>query len=350
MFQRLRQKSTPEPTNEEQITITPDTSEIIRVMSAMLSRTSMEGVLHNALDYAVKILDGNARGFAILQHGQDEISAVYGYTRDLVGLKVRGPWANMSARILSDGSREFYDANTSEQHGYFDAAGMQDVPLTLVVPITDRNRAWGALVLDRTSNDGISPSQQELVSRWASSVAPLLGIISAREEWQNAARRITSAVVEAIESREFDNLGHARQVTDLSLQIGKSIQLNESELEELWFAGMLHDLGKVHGEQGHHLFGANFLHEVPHLREAQKGIRHHHENWDGTGEPDSLKGKDIPLHARIVAVANAYAHAGNLADVQSEAGVNLDEDLVNHLVGCLTEGQSEQDSQPESDL
>lgn len=338
MFQRFRQKPTEVTPNEEKVpTVSPDADEIVRVMSAMLSRPTMEGVLHNALDYAIKLLGGNAKGFAVLQRGQDEISAVYGYTRDLVGLQVRGPWSNMSARILSDGSRELYDANTAQQHQCFDAAGMKDVPLSLVVPITDRNRAWGALVLDRTvSTDGVTPTQQEQVSRWATAIAPLLGIISAREEWQNAARRITAAVVEAIESREFDNLGHAKQVTETSLRIGRSIQLNDAELEDLWFAGMLHDLGKIHGDQGHPLFGANFLHEVPHLRDAQKGIRHHHECWDGTGEPDGLQGKDIPLHARIIAVANAYTHLGKLELVQKQAGQTLDNDLVGHLVSVVS--------------
>ncbi|AAF11128.1 HD-GYP domain-containing protein [Deinococcus radiodurans R1 = ATCC 13939 = DSM 20539] len=311
-----------------------------RVLAELLSRPSAEGVLENALAYAATLLGGNVNGYAVVRRGQDKVAAVFGYPRSLIGTALSGPWAAMRPRVLSDGSSELYEANAPELHKVLDAAGMRDVPLSLVVPVSDRGRTLGALVLDRTNADPISPTQQEAVARWATAVAPILGMLDARDDWQQAARQVSSAVVEAIESQDFDGLGHSAAVADASMKIGRSLGLSSRELEELWFAATLHDLGKIHGEQGHALVGANFLQNVPHLAEAQKAIRHHHERWDGQGEPDKLAGEDIPLYARILAVANAYVRTGDLERVQAQAGKGLDPRVVNALHKALEKAAS----------
>lgn len=281
------------------------------------------------------MLGGNIKGFAILRRGQDRVVAVYQYPRSLVGLNLSGPWAAMRPKLLPEGSHELYESNSSDMHKHLDAAGMRDVPLSLVIPVTDRGRGVGVLVLDRTNNETITPTQQEELTRFGTAVGPLIGLLDSRDEWQQAARKITSAVVEAVESRDFDSLGHAQAVAETSVRIGRELGLTGRELEELWFAATLHDVGKIHGAQGHELVSANFLHGVPNLAEARKAIRHHHERWDGAGEPDHLAGEDIPLYARILAVANAYANLGGLAGVQDEAGRSLDPTLVSTLEKAL---------------
>ena len=137
--------------------------------------------------------------------------------------------------------------------------------------------------------------------------------------------------MEAVESRDFDALGHSQAVAELSLKMGRALRLNERELEELWYAAILHDIGKIHAEEGHALIGAHFLHGVPHLSEAQKAIRYHHERWDGNGEPDKLVAEAIPLYARILAVANAYVSTNDLRRLQVLAGKTLDPRLVELL-------------------
>ncbi|MDO4244796.1 MAG: HD-GYP domain-containing protein [Deinococcus sp.] len=306
-----------------------------RVLTELLARPSAEGILENALAYASTLLGDHVNGYAIVRRGQDKVAAVFGYPRSLIGTVLSGPWAAMRPRILSEGSSELYESNASEVHKVLDAAGMREVPLSLVVPISDRGRTLGALVLDRTSSDPITPMQQEAVARWATAVAPILGMLDARDDWQQAARQISGAVVEAIESQEFDGVGHAAAVAENSLRIGRAMGLSARELEELWFAATLHDLGKIHGEQGHAQVGANFLQNVPHLSEAQKAIRNHHERWDGQGEPDKLSGEDIPLYARILAVANAYVRTGEVERVHAQSGKGLDPRVVAALDKAL---------------
>jgi HD-GYP domain-containing protein (c-di-GMP phosphodiesterase class II) len=312
-----------------------------RVLAELLARPTTGGVLEGALAHAAAVLGGQAQGYAVLRRGQDRttqdrttqdrVVAVFGYPRTLVGTVLAGPWTGTRARLLTDGSRELYALNPPDVQAQLDAAGMQGVPLTLIAPLSDRGRTLGALVLDRTAPDGVTPGQQEAVVRWAEAVAPLLGVFESRDEWRQTARQITTALVEAVESREFDALGHGQAVADTAVRLGRAVGLVERELEELWYAAALHDLGKLHGEAGHAQVGANFLQSVPNLAQAQKAIRHHHERWDGQGDPDRLAGEDIPLYARILAVANAWVRLADPERVRAQAGHSLDARLVGLL-------------------
>ncbi|WP_345450418.1 HD domain-containing phosphohydrolase [Deinococcus aluminii] len=334
MFRRSRPQPAPTPgPDPRQTGVVPpaEPPDATRVLADLLARPTPEGILEGALAHAVTLLGGEAQGYAVLRRGQDHVAAVFGYPRSLVGTVLSGPWTGMRPRLLADGSRELYGLNLPEVQTRLDQAGMRDVPLTLAVPLSDRGRNLGALVLDRTSPEGISPEQQEAVTRWAAAAAPLLGLLDSRDEWRQAARQIASAMVEAAESREFDAVGHGQAVTDTAMRLGRAVGLAERELEELWYGAMLHDIGKLHDEAGHAQVGANFLHGVPHLAQAQKAIRHHHERWDGQGDPDRLAGEDIPLYARILAVANASVHAGDAARLREEAGRSLDPRLVGLL-------------------
>ncbi|WP_029476335.1 HD-GYP domain-containing protein [Deinococcus frigens] len=357
MFRRPR---TPKPPASAEARVPTSSAsagdlEAVRVLNDLLARPTHRGVLKGALSHASSLLGGNLRGYAVthraqghdggLQDGgaqngaaqgevarggvaQHRVAAVFGYPKVLLGTPLSGPWATLRTRVLNDGARELYEANPSELHGILDTCGMRDVALSLVVPVNDRGRNLGALVLDRNSSEDIGTAAQELVTRWATAIAPLLGLLESREEWKLTARQVSGAVVEAFESQEFDALGHSQAVAEASVKLGRAVGLVDRELDELWFAATLHDLGKIHGEKGHAQGGANFLHSVFHLAQAQKAIRHHHERWDGQGEPDRLAGEDIPLYARILAVANAHVRLGDPERLRSQAGKGLDARLV----------------------
>ena len=178
-----------------------------------------------------------------------------GYPKSLLGLALTGPWGQMRSRVVPDGSRELFDTNGPEITAQLEEAGLRDAQISLVVPLSVRGRHLGALILDRASSDGIAPAAQEAVTKWAAAVAPILSILEGREEWKQAARQLTGALVEAVESQDFDSLGHAQAVTDVSLKLGRAVGLTDRELEELWFASMLHDIGNQIHRVGHEAHG-----------------------------------------------------------------------------------------------
>lgn len=118
---------------------------------------------------------------------------------------------------------------------------------------------------------------------------------------------------------------HSRRVSSLAKGIGRLLGFSDSVALELEVASVLHDIGElsIPAEiirkpvealkpeelrlwQGHVLRGEVVLHLVPNFENAAKMVRHHHENFNGSGFPNRLKGDDIPIGARIIAVADAY--------------------------------------------
>ncbi|MFQ5924879.1 MAG: diguanylate cyclase [Dehalococcoidia bacterium] len=132
------------------------------------------------------------------------------------------------------------------------------------------------------------------------------------------------ALSATVEARDPYTYGHSKRVAAISAMIGKAIGLSRKELADLNAASLLHDIGKVGVSDAiltksakptkdewklirkHSAEGARIVGHVGELAALVPMIRHHHEWYDGTGYPDGLKGEDIPLGARILAIADAY--------------------------------------------
>jgi putative nucleotidyltransferase with HDIG domain len=141
--------------------------------------------------------------------------------------------------------------------------------------------------------------------------------------WEEA-RKVTSILVDAATPKDGYTAEHAVEVARLSWLLGRDLGFNEEELEALVQGALLHDLGKLGVPDAilekpgplteeewvvvkrHSEVGARMIEPIESLSGAVPVVRHHHECPDGTGYPDGLKGEEIPLAARIVAVADAY--------------------------------------------
>ncbi|QIA28135.1 HD domain-containing protein [Thermaerobacter sp. PB12/4term] len=157
------------------------------------------------------------------------------------------------------------------------------------------------------------------------------------------------ALALALEAKDRYTYGHADRVARLSVEIGKALNLPDKQLELLQYAGILHDIGKIgvrdeilnkpgrytqeeyEEMKKHPVIGARIVSGVDSLEVVARWIRHHHEKFDGTGYPDGLKGADIPLGARIIAVADAFD--AMLYDRPYKAGRPLPE-VIDELKRC----------------
>jgi putative nucleotidyltransferase with HDIG domain len=132
------------------------------------------------------------------------------------------------------------------------------------------------------------------------------------------------ALVNAIEAKDPYTAGHSQRTAEFSIAIANALGLPEAEVNEVEYGGLLHDIGKMgipehilrkpamlepdemNVMQGHPSIGGEMTFGVAFLEKIRPMIRNHHERMDGTGYPDRLRGEEIPLGARIVAVADAY--------------------------------------------
>jgi putative nucleotidyltransferase with HDIG domain len=142
-------------------------------------------------------------------------------------------------------------------------------------------------------------------------------------ELEQTNRELLELMVAAIEARDPYTSGHSRRVAEKARVIARAIGLREREVDRIAAAALLHDVGKIHEVFGpilskpgrlspeeqvimrtHPVKSAELAATVTQLRDVVPLIRHHHENWDGTGYPDGLKGDGIPLGSRIIMFAD----------------------------------------------
>jgi hypothetical protein len=203
-------------------------------------------------------------------------------------------------------------------------------------------------------------SGRNLARRRADALRSQLALTQATE------REAVLILARAAEAKDEVTGDHVARVGDLSYELGARAGLTLAEAEDLRFAAMLHDVGKLHlpdrilnkpGRltreewsivQQHTIWGERILGSTDGFELARRVARWHHENFDGTGYPDELHGTDIPLVARIVRLDDVYdalrserpykpawSLARSLEELEQRAGELFDPDLTRIFVTYL---------------
>jgi len=174
------------------------------------------------------------------------------------------------------------------------------------------------------------------------------------------------ALATAIEARDSYTENHSRRMAEYAFLVAKQIGLSINEAETIEYAAILHDIGKIGINDNilnkpgpltekervkmkkHVKIGANILTRIDSFKEASRIVYHHHERYDGKGYPDKLKGKEIPIGARILSVIDAYdaitserpyrpARSAKEAieEIKKNAGTQFDEKVVKIFLKVL---------------
>ncbi|MCI0342414.1 MAG: HD domain-containing protein, partial [Planctomycetales bacterium] len=195
----------------------------------------------------------------------------------------------------------------------------------LCVPVESRREIQGVLYLDSRKTVGVYDEQDlRLLAALGREAGVALERARLQEANQQLFHSLIRALVSAIEAKDAYTRGHTERVTTYSLQIAEEMGLTDDEKTTLQLGSLLHDIGKIGipekilkkpgkltpGEyevmKRHPDIGAEILENVDGLGNVADIVRYHQEKWDGTGYPTGLKGEEIPLFDRIVAVADAY--------------------------------------------
>jgi HD-GYP domain-containing protein (c-di-GMP phosphodiesterase class II) len=142
-------------------------------------------------------------------------------------------------------------------------------------------------------------------------------------ELEQMNRELLQLMVTTLEARDPYTSGHSRRVQNYAVLIARAMRLPERDVGRISQAALLHDVGKIHEKyarilsksdqlspeewavmQEHPVDGERLVSTMTRLKDLTPAIRHHHEQWDGTGYPDGIAGEEIPLAARIIALAD----------------------------------------------
>jgi diguanylate cyclase (GGDEF)-like protein len=194
------------------------------------------------------------------------------------------------------------------------------------------------------------------------------------------------ALAETVDAKEHYTSSHWRKVKEYAVLLATAAELEPEEIAKLETSALLHDIGKIsisekilnkraplttsdwEAVKTHPQVGVNIACRAPELVPCLPGILHHHERYDGTGYPIGLKGEEIPLEARILAVADAFAAMttvrsysdalpleGALEELKRGAGTQFDPELVaifnaaiQSITGTPVSTESEEVASPET--
>ena len=148
--------------------------------------------------------------------------------------------------------------------------------------------------------------------------------LKAQSKIKTLSVEVMEALAHTIDAKDTYTRGHSVRVAKYSRMIAEKMGMSEAEQENVYYCGLLHDIGKIavpneiiNGTEAlsndeysvvmmHPSVGADILNEIKSLPEMSIGARYHHERYDGKGYPDGIAGEEIPLFARIIAVADSY--------------------------------------------
>jgi len=244
----------------------------------------------------------------------------------------------------------------------------------ICVPVMVKGEASGVISMSgKVSEEPFTSEDSKLLYTMASQAGMSLGNARLYDDLQELFLSTVETLAAAVETRDPYTHGHCLRVAEYSANIGMEIGLTGKEIGDLRLAGILHDIGKIGMSKpslrssdsasekelaelrNHPVNGARIIQHIQQMQHIAVWIRHHHERYDGTGYPDGLRGGEIPLHSRILAVADAYdnitlsrdqqarhpRHAA-LTKLGADSGSKLDSDIVNAFLDLIRENAYEQ--------
>ena len=193
-------------------------------------------------------------------------------------------------------------------------------------PITRDGRVIGVVLAgDKAGEDAsVSSVDTKLIGAAAAHVGIFLENAGLYDELNAMFLGTLDALTAAIDAKDRYTSGHSRRVAMLTRQLAVAIGLDDATAHRMHIAGLVHDVGKIgvpenvlckpgrlsDGEydavKQHPAIGHRILRDIPNFDDILGGVLHHHERWDGGGYPHSVAGTDIPLAARLIALADTF--------------------------------------------
>jgi putative nucleotidyltransferase with HDIG domain len=202
----------------------------------------------------------------------------------------------------------------------------QSFPYSIMAaPMYNKDQPIGVvLLLRQDSQEMYTPEALQLLTVFASQTASAIENARLYGQMREMNNEIIRSFAQAVEAKDIYTRGHSDQVAYYATKLGRKLKLSKLELDHLYLAGIVHDIGKI-GVPDHilnkpsHLtddeyaimkkhpeVGINILNQVGSLQDILPIIYHHHERIDGTGYPDGLSGEQIPFLAKVISVVDAF--------------------------------------------
>jgi HD-GYP domain-containing protein (c-di-GMP phosphodiesterase class II) len=310
-------------------------------------------------------LTGGEYGFILLRNedGNLQFTVNAGIDPDRIKNKILTSGEGIASHVAKTGKPAFVNdiSNDSHYNPEFDKeTGIKTTSL-LCVPLMYDNNIIGVIELRNKKSGSFTKQDEALLHSLADQAGMSIAQSRSTEQEHSDFIQITELLVGAQDTIQ-EKRGHARRVANYAHLIGKKLNFSETELKNLYHASLLHDIGKLKIDSRDHQnteqmmqhprLGHDLIKSISQWSETAEIILHHHERFDGTGYPASIKQNEIPVGARIMAVADTFDILTNeysfkkqlepeaaMKEIESHAGTQFDPDAVEALKSSIRDAE-----------
>ena len=298
-------------------------SVLYQVSRTISSTLKLDDILQTILDFSIKI-SGAGRGSIMLLDKKKRIFFIkipYDKGERNIDKITFAENENTIGWVVENKKYLYIEDLENDKHFSKIKIIHRRIKQLLIIPIIVEDKVIGVINLENTS---LNPDTIDLLRSFSEGAAVAINNAHLYQKIQDSYFEIAKALAQAIEAKDPYTHGHSARVVEYTVLIAQKLDLQEEEKELLKYAAMLHDIGKI-GVRGivlnnpkgltgeeydeikkHPLVGESIIKPIELLQPIRPLIRHHHEWYNGKGYPDGLSGENIPLGARILAVADAY--------------------------------------------
>ncbi|MCX8058606.1 MAG: HD-GYP domain-containing protein [Spirochaetes bacterium] len=239
----------------------------------------------------------------------------------------------------------------------------------VIIPIFFSTNFFGVLIFENKQKTNLSSNDLGILNIISSQLTYYFQTNLYYKNLQNDFLNTVKALISAIELKDYYTKGHSQRVMNYGIKFAFLLQLDDTIVEKIKWAGLLHDIGKIGIPEHilnknspleqyefeimkkHATYSYKILEPLTFLNEERKIILHHHERWDGNGYPYGLKGNNIPLESRILAIVDSfdamnttrpYREKLNLEfiiqQIQTNLGKQFDPDIGKIFINFINEG------------
>jgi len=299
----------------KEITMLYDFSE--KVASCLDSKEISKFIISEAMrlikadNISVMLLNNDSDAFEVITHSGKET-----YSQDIMRLQ-----EGVAVSVMDAGKAKIIN-NIKSDSNY--ASKIDDLISVMFAPLKVKDRSIGVVKLGSRSQLEYAAEDLKIFAALASQAAVAIENARLYENLKDAFITTVHTLAETIEKRDPYTGGHTRRVTDYCLAIGRMIGLSDTDIHRLELAAVLHDIGKIGIRDNvllkdgrltdeefeeikkHTIYGEEILDHIKHFKNVITGVKYHHERYDGRGYPDGVKGEDIDITARIIAIADTF--------------------------------------------
>jgi len=339
-------------------------SHLLNITRIISSTIQLDSLLERIIGAATEMVEAEAGSILLYNSEKDELNfqMLRGIPPGELEEKVVKLGEGISGTVAFNREPMIVDTLHSDSpfQPYLERFSGYRVTSVVSVPLVFQDELAGVLELyNKLTGDSFTPRDEELLLSLASQAAISIKNVEFREDQKNYFTHITKILINALENNEVWE-GHLENVARWSDIITRKLALPEEERRDIHFGALLHDIGilrlgptsklKEKMKREHPVIGEKMIRPITIWRKVAPLILYHHERYDGKGYPHGIKGEDIPLGARIIAVAEAfdtmtnlhsYNRKGSLDEARIElienAGTQFDPEIVKVFLKTLDE-------------